>query len=252
MEYWTIIDDRHAGPFSADELMAQGLTLDTPVWVSGLPDWVEAREIPELRALLEAAPTDEAQAPADILYEEEVIEEEISVEPQQPQQPQPQPQANEEPQEFPHPYQPMNGQQPYQPMNGQQPYQPNHPIGGGQQPQQPWQPQQPQQPWQPQQPMGGGQQPPQPQWEWQREPQPIPEGAEIPPAYLAWSIIVTILCCVPLGIPAIIFSAKTRSAIARGDLEAARKSSNTAQWCIILAIVLGLISMPLQIIFSGV
>lgn len=218
MEYWTIIDDRHAGPFSAEELVANGIGLDSPVWMSGLPDWVEARDIPELRALLEGAEAgidslSEGSAHSDIFIEETIIEEEIPIN-----------EGGEAPlQEEPY----YENQQQFE--NRETPY--------FQQSQMP-----PQQPYCQQ---------PQPQWEWQREPQPIPEGAEIPPSYLAWSIIVTVICCIPLGIPAIIFSAKTRQAISRGDLVGARKSSDTAQWCIILAIVLGLITMPLQIVFSG-
>ena len=62
MEYWTIIDDRHAGPYSADELIGMCIKPDSPVWTSGLPDWVEACEIEELKAAMEAR--DRAMRPA--------------------------------------------------------------------------------------------------------------------------------------------------------------------------------------------
>lgn len=80
---------------------------------------------------------------------------------------------------------------------------------------------------------------------------PIPAGSKVPPAYLAWAIISTVLCCIPLGVPAIVFSTKTKQAIKQGDLEKAHKMSERTQWFIILAIVLGLVSMPLQVLFSG-
>ena len=66
MEYWTIIDDRHAGPYTADELIGMGIKPDSPVWTSGLPDWVEASEIEELRiaiGLRDQAPATEPVAP---------------------------------------------------------------------------------------------------------------------------------------------------------------------------------------------
>ena len=71
-----------------------------------------------------------------------------------------------------------------------------------------------------------------------------------PPTYVAWSIIATVLCCIPLGIPAIIFSSMVKSAYYRGDLEKARRYSNRAQWFIILAITLGVVCMPFQMAFA--
>lgn len=274
MEYWTIIDDRHAGPFSAEELVAKGIGLDTPVWISGLPDWVEAREIQELRALIEARPAQEEEPAA---CNQEVIADktkrietgqlppapvpEPPIPPARPAEPQPQqpaPQQTAPAQPAPQQAAPMQ-QAPMQPNCPPPGYPPQGFYPQGYYPQGP-------QPWQPMpQPMPAPQQrrqqrpvrPPQPkpqpqqQWDWQQEPKEIPEGAEVPPAYLVWAILSTVLCCIPLGIPAIIFSAQTRSAIKKGDLEKARKMSDRTQWCIILAIVLGLISMPLQLVFSN-
>jgi hypothetical protein len=175
MEYWTIIDDRHAGPYSADELIDMGITPQSPVWTSGLPDWVEASEIEELRILL-----DRKYAPAP---------------------PAPEPAAAPLP---PNP----------------EPY-----IA------------------------------PEPAFDPEHEPAPQPYIAPAPepcpPAYLVWSIIVTILCCQPLGIAAIICSAQVKPSYYRGNLAKATKMSNWAQWCIILAIVLGIISAPLQLLFLG-
>lgn len=41
------------GPMTADELMHNGLTYDSPVWHEGLTDWVEASEVYELRSILD-------------------------------------------------------------------------------------------------------------------------------------------------------------------------------------------------------
>ena len=46
--------------------------------------------------------------------------------------------------------------------------------------------------------------------------------------YLVGSILVTILCCLPFGIPAIVYASKVDGLIANGDIEGARKASSTA------------------------
>jgi hypothetical protein len=52
------------------------------------------------------------------------------------------------------------------------------------------------------------------------------------PNYLAQSIIVTILCCLPLGIPAIVFAAQVNSKIQAGDIQGAMEYSRKAKmWC---------------------
>ena len=199
MNYWTIIDNRHAGPFTAEQLMERGLSPDTPVWHPGLPDWVEAREIPELCSMIESART----APA----------------PEPPAEPEPQPYAGKP---APQPYAGKPEPQPYAGQPEPQPY------GGFAPAQQPWRNDAPRRPWQAEPPM-----------------QPAPQ---CPPAYLAWSIIVTILCCQVLGVIAIVCSAQVKSAYNRGEYQRAQKLSEWAQWMIILAIVIGLLAMPLQLL----
>jgi hypothetical protein len=58
-----------------------------------------------------------------------------------------------------------------------------------------------------------------------------PYAAPIP-NYLWQSIVVTILCCWPLGIPAIVYAAKVDSLKARGDIAGAMAASASAKtWC---------------------
>lgn len=201
MEYWTIIDDRHAGPYTADELIGMGIKPDSPVWTSGLPDWVEASEIEELRiaiGLRDQAPATEPVAPPRAAAAPEPA-------------PAPGPTAAPAPAPVPEPT-----------------------PAAAPAPAQEWQPQPA----------------PHPRWEWQ-QPQAVPDEP-CPPAYLAWSIIVTILCCQVLGIAAIICSAQTKQAYNRGNMAKARKMSDWAQWLIILSIVLGLLALPVQLAFMGV
>jgi hypothetical protein len=56
------------------------------------------------------------------------------------------------------------------------------------------------------------------------------------PTYLWQSIVITIFCCWPLGIPAIVYAAKVESLKNRGDIQAAMAASSRAKkWCIIAA-----------------
>ncbi|WP_431471277.1 CD225/dispanin family protein [Nonlabens sp. SCSIO 43208] len=58
-----------------------------------------------------------------------------------------------------------------------------------------------------------------------------------PKTYLAESIIVTIICCWPLGIPAIVNAAKVDRLWNQGMYNESRQASEKAkQWCIYSAI----------------
>jgi len=52
------------------------------------------------------------------------------------------------------------------------------------------------------------------------------------PNYLVQSILVTLFCCLPLGIVAIVFAAQVNSKLTLGDLYGAQEASNKAKmWC---------------------
>ena len=58
-----------------------------------------------------------------------------------------------------------------------------------------------------------------------------PAGERVP-SYLWQSIAVTVLCCLPFGIPAIVYAAKVDSLQARGDYQGAVDASRKAKmWC---------------------
>jgi hypothetical protein len=50
-----------------------------------------------------------------------------------------------------------------------------------------------------------------------------------PPNYLAWSIVTTILCCLPFGIVSIVYAAQVNSKWQSGDVEGARLASKNAK-----------------------
>jgi hypothetical protein len=58
------------------------------------------------------------------------------------------------------------------------------------------------------------------------------QGGPPLPTYLWQSIVVTILCCWPLGIPAIVFAASVGGKQASGNYAAAKEASDKARfWC---------------------
>lgn len=61
--------------------------------------------------------------------------------------------------------------------------------------------------------------------------QPVHSG-RVPETYLWQSIVVTILCCWPLGIPAICYAASVNGKAASGDYAGAQVASEKAKfWC---------------------
>ncbi len=55
-EYYLLIDGRQVGPLALPGLVDAGLTLDTLVWWAGQADWVPAREVRELAAVVDSPP----------------------------------------------------------------------------------------------------------------------------------------------------------------------------------------------------
>lgn len=59
----------------------------------------------------------------------------------------------------------------------------------------------------------------------------IPPGATVP-NYLVFAILATVLCCLPTGIPAIIYAAQVNTKLQAGDYAGAQESSKNAKmWC---------------------
>lgn len=69
----------------------------------------------------------------------------------------------------------------------------------------------------------------------------------MPPTYLVWSVIMTVLCCLIPGVVAIIFSSQVSSKYFAGDIEGAKKASRNAEIWIIVSFVLGVLSATLYL-----
>jgi hypothetical protein len=61
--------------------------------------------------------------------------------------------------------------------------------------------------------------------------------------------IISIFCCWPLAIPAIIFATQVQSKWAMGDFAGAQDSANKARTFSLIAIVLGVVLIALYVIF---
>ena len=71
-----------------------------------------------------------------------------------------------------------------------------------------------------------------------------------PATYLVLAIIATILCCLPTGIVASIYSSRVSTLYFRGEYEKACKASEAAQWWIAVTIVVGLVAAVASVFWS--
>jgi len=82
---------------------------------------------------------------------------------------------------------------------------------------------------------------------------PSVDLSQRPTTYLWQSIACMLCCCLPLGIPALIFACKVDPAFQLGDLAAAEEASRKARLFCILAFVLGFVvqGIYLALVFVG-
>jgi hypothetical protein len=78
-----------------------------------------------------------------------------------------------------------------------------------------------------------------------------PVAHERIPNYLVQSILVTILCCWPFGIPAIIFAAKVDGLVARGDIAGAMEASKKAKTWTWVSFGSGMVFVVLYVALIG-
>jgi hypothetical protein len=81
----------------------------------------------------------------------------------------------------------------------------------------------------------------------------LPPGAMVQ-NYLVFAILATVFCCLPAGIPAIIYAAQVNGKLQAGDLAGAQIASNNAKmWCLIsLGLGLGVMALYALMIMLGV
>jgi len=64
------------------------------------------------------------------------------------------------------------------------------------------------------------------------QPAYAPPAAPAVPNHLVWAILVTLFCCLPFGIVAIVYASQVNTKLNAGDYEGAvRSSQNAKTWC---------------------
>ena len=81
-------------------------------------------------------------------------------------------------------------------------------------------------------------------------PAPPTPGGQPPPNYLVPAILVTIFCCLPLGVGSIIFSTQVNSKYQAGDIAGAQEASKKAKMFAMIAAGVGLVVYVLIIIVN--
>jgi hypothetical protein len=66
-------------------------------------------------------------------------------------------------------------------------------------------------------------------------PEPVPN-------YIVQSILVTLCCCLPFGIVALVYSAQVSSKLNAGDVGGAQAASRSARTWVIVALIAGVVS----------
>lgn len=79
-------------------------------------------------------------------------------------------------------------------------------------------------------------------------------GGAKPDPWLWQSIVATVLCCLPLGIVAIVFAAQAQSAIGIGDYASAREKAGKAKTWTLASVGVGLVLVVgwLVLVFAGI
>jgi len=72
-----------------------------------------------------------------------------------------------------------------------------------------------------------------------------------PKNYLVESILVTIFCCLPLGVVGIVFAAQVNSKYDAGDYAGAEQSSKQAKQFMMWGLIVGLVVLVAYFAFMG-
>lgn len=82
----------------------------------------------------------------------------------------------------------------------------------------------------------------------------MPPAGTIVPNHLVFAILATVFCCLPAGIPAIIYAAQVNGKLQAGDYGGAQLASNNAKmWCwVSLGLGLGVMAIYIVLIGAGV
>ena len=77
-----------------------------------------------------------------------------------------------------------------------------------------------------------------------------PDTTKCPPTYLAFAIITTLCCALPVGIVAIYYASKVSSYYHTGNFPAAQRASNRAMYWSIASLITWLVTFPITLTLS--
>ncbi len=83
-----------------------------------------------------------------------------------------------------------------------------------------------------------------------RSSQPGQAPEKCPPTYMVWSIVLTLLCCNPVGIVAAALGWTVTTKYNNYDFDGARRRSELTAWWFIITIVTSLIFTPMYMLIS--
>jgi hypothetical protein len=81
-------------------------------------------------------------------------------------------------------------------------------------------------------------------------PAPPPPGGQPPPNYLIPAILVTLFCCLPVGVASIIFATQVNTKYQAGDIAGAEEASKKAKMFAMIGGGVGLVVIVLVILLN--
>jgi cytochrome b561 len=79
---------------------------------------------------------------------------------------------------------------------------------------------------------------------------PQPPAGQAPNNYLVWSILVTIFCCLPFGIVAIVKSSQVSGLWAQGRYAEAQASADSAKKWVTWSVIVGLVVIVINVLLA--
>lgn len=220
--YWVNFKGNQSGPHSIEELKRMGVDKSAYVWHSGLDDWVKITKVAELNDMLEGkteVAVDDKKPSDEIVEARDEHEEDVATSSQQEDEVPEIPKQLEEDEvpEIPEKFLKASSNSSrggfFRSSRGSSSY-----FGGSR----------------------------------NSQCEAASTGTpKCPPTNLVWSIIITLCCCVPLGVVGIIFAYLTKKHYNQGNYEKAEKFSELGAWTCIIAIMIGVVTAPLSCAYMG-
>lgn len=227
MKVWIHINGIQEGPYELEELPLNRINQDTPVWYEGLDYWKEASKAPEVAGYMarKAAEATDSRTNGEECEAEPTSQEPYVITPELESEPEPESEPESDSESESDSDSESESEEPY----NQQPY---GPQAYGQQLSNQIFDQSYNQAYQ----------------GWTN---PAEEEGKKAPTYLVWSILLTLLCCNPIGIIAIITAIITGRRNSNYDYAGAKRMSEATAWWIMIVIVTSLIMAPFMSIIMA-